>query len=105
MFIEIYQTTTGRRPFVDWLNSLADVRTQARVEARIRRLSISHWGDHKRLGDGITELRLDFGPGYRVYCSKVDQTLVILFVGGDKSSQRRNIETTRRYLRDYQERP
>ena len=104
MRIEIYQQRSGHQPFVQWLYSLRDVKTQARVESRVRRLSLDHWGDHKNLGGGIIELRLDFGPGYRVYCSRVGEATVILLAGGDKSSQQRDIDKARRYLTDYRER-
>ena len=104
MRIEIYQEKSGHKPYVAWLYSLKDIRTQARIESRVRRLSLGHWGDHKILGGGIAELRLDFGPGYRVYCSRVRDATVILLAGGDKSSQQRDIEKARRYLADHTER-
>ena len=103
MRIEIYQQSSGRQPFVEWLYTLKNVKTQARIESRVRRLSLDHWGDHKHLGDGIIELRLDFGPGYGVYCSRVGDTTVILLAGGDKGTQRQDIAKAERFLNDYRE--
>lgn len=77
--------------FSDWLKSLRDVRAQARIEIRIARVELGNLGDAKFF-DSIGELRVDFGPGYRVYFVKRGNTVVILLCGGDKSSQKKDIE-------------
>lgn len=104
MQVEIYETARDSRPFIDWLYSLKDLRTQARIEARVRRLSLGQWGDHKPVGKGVIELRLYFGPGYRIYCGRSGITIIVLLLGGDKGSQKADIETAKRYLSDYKER-
>ena len=78
--------------FAIWLDRLRDQRAIARIQIRIRRLSIGNAGDVKPVGDGVSELRIDYGPGYRVYFTKRGLLLVILLCGGDKDSQPRDIE-------------
>lgn len=102
--VEIYEDRNGKRPFAAWFSSLRDIKTQARVESRLRRLTLGNFGDHKLIGHGIIELRLDFGPGYRVYCSRRGNTIVLLLCGGDKSTQQQDIEKAKAYLADYGER-
>jgi putative addiction module killer protein len=77
--------------FARWLAGLPDRRAIARINARIRRLSLGNPGDVKPVGEGVSEMRIDYGPGYRVYFVQRGQGLVILLAGGDKSSQRRDI--------------
>jgi putative addiction module killer protein len=81
--IEIRQTVE----FADWLDKLKDTNAVGRILVRIRRLSLGNPGDVKPVGEGVSEIRIDYGPGYRVYYLKRGQTLVILLCGGDKSSQ------------------
>lgn len=78
--------------FASWIDSLKDVVGRARILARIRRLGDGNPGDHRNLSDGISELRVDVGPGYRVYYTQRGKQWVILLVGGDKGSQQRDIE-------------
>ena len=77
---------------------------QARVEARLRRLSLGFLGDHRQVGGGVFELRLDFGPGFRIYFARLGHSIILLLCGGDKSSQKRDIEQAKAYLADYKER-
>lgn len=77
--------------FKDWLDSLADLHGRARIQARIRRLGEGNPGQHRALPNGISELKVDVGPGYRVYYTQRKNKLIILLVGGDKSSQRSDI--------------
>ena len=86
--IEIRQTET----YFQWFDSLRDRQARARINARIRRLSLSNFGDVKPIGEGVSELRIDFGPGYRVYFVQRGQTLVVLLAGGDKRTQDRDIK-------------
>lgn len=76
----------------DWINELADRTARARIQVRVDRLVHGNPGDHRRLTHGVSELRIDFGPGYRVYYTQRESELVILLVGGDKSSQPRDIQ-------------
>ncbi|MAY26372.1 MAG: addiction module antitoxin RelB [Polycyclovorans sp.] len=77
--------------FDRWLDGLRDRRAKARIEVRLRRLSLGNPGDVKSVGDGILELRIDHGPGYRVYFMRRGVLLVVLLCGGDKSSQQKDI--------------
>ena len=78
--------------FSDWINSLRDLRAVARIDARIGRLRLGNFGDAKSVGDGVSEPRIDYGPGYRVYFTRRGETVVILLCGGAKQSQVRDIE-------------
>lgn len=88
----------------EWIAGLGDDRTEARILARIERLSSGNVGDRKALGGGLSELRIDTGPGYRVYCAMVGRTCVLLLCGGDKRKQVADIRRAREYFNDYLER-
>jgi len=88
----------------DWLARLADLQAKARILARIDRLAVGNFGDSKPLRGGISELRIDWGPGYRVYYALVGRTCVLLLCGGDKRKQSTDIQRAIEYLRDYHER-
>lgn len=77
--------------FHDWLASLHDLRGRARILDRLLRVADGNFGDTKPVGDGVSELRMPFGPGYRVYFKRAEQAVILLLAGGDKSSQRRDI--------------
>jgi len=102
--IREYVTSQGHAPFGVWLLSLKDLKTRARIRVRLDRLSLGLLGDCKSLGQGLQELRVDFGPGYRIYFGQDGSQLVILLCGGDKSTQKRDIEKARAYWKDYLER-
>jgi putative addiction module killer protein len=86
--------------FVRWLDRLRDIRARARVLVRIERIVAGNFGDSKPVGQGISELRIDYGPGYRVYFTKRGQRIVILLVGGDKSGQAADIKTAIRLAKN-----
>lgn len=90
-----YQTPDGQTPFRDWLTGLKDKRAMAKVLSRLATVRAGSMGDCKSLDGGLYELRIDFGPGYRVYFGQDGQTLVILLCGGDKSSQAKDISKAR----------
>jgi putative addiction module killer protein len=94
--VEIHKTET----FVRWLDGLRDIQARARVQARIERLVVGNPGDVQPVGEGVTELRINYGPGYRVYYKKRGRELVILLAGGDKSTQARDIKTALRLARE-----
>jgi putative addiction module killer protein len=99
-----YVDARGRCPLDAWLFALKDFHGRARIEVRIRRLSLGLQGDWKPVGDGVREMRIPVGPGYRVYYAWDGPRIVVLLAGGDKSSQRRDIERARHYWRDYRDR-
>jgi putative addiction module killer protein len=86
--------------FIKWLKGLKDITGKARIETRIARLGMGRPGDVKPARDGVSEMRIDCGPGYRVYFTKRGFTLIILLAGGDKSTQDRDIETAIRMARN-----
>ena len=82
--------------FAAWLDNLRDIRARARVLIRIERLALGHSGDVKSVGDGVCEMRIDYGPGYRVYFKKCGREIIILLAGGDKRTQVGDIKTALR---------
>jgi len=101
--IREYLSRDGRKPFREWLESLSSA-VAARVQARIFRVEQGNLGDFKAVGHGVCELRLAFGPGYRVYFGFYGKEVIILLAGGDKRSQKRDITRARQYWLDYQSR-
>ena len=99
--IRVYQTSSGREPFNEWLISIRDIETQARIRARLERLEDGNLGDYQSVGEGVFELRIPFGAGYRIYFGQIDNTIILLLCGGDKSSQRRDIERAKTYWLEY----
>ncbi len=94
--IEIRKTET----YTKWFNSLRDIRARARILVRIERLVAGNPGDVKPVGEGVSELRINYGPGYRVYYIKHRREIVILLAGGDKHTQIRDIKTALRLARN-----
>jgi putative addiction module killer protein len=99
-----YQTRDGTIPFAEWLDDIRDKKVVARILARLARVRQGNLGDCKGVGEGVSELRVDYGPGYRVYFAQKRQTLVILLCGGDKRTQERDIQRAKQYWQDYIER-
>ncbi len=86
--------------YIKWLDGLRDVRARARVLVRVERLAAGNPGDVRPVGEGVSELRIDYGPGYRVYFRKQGRMIVVLLAGGDKRTQSRDIETALRLAKD-----
>ena len=99
-----YQLADQSTPVTDWLQDLRDMRARAQIEVRLRRVSAGNFGDCKTVGEGVSELRVDIGPGYRVYHARHGQTLVILLCGGDKASQQHDIIRAKDYWADWKRR-
>jgi putative addiction module killer protein len=95
-----YATDDGHSPFRTWLESLGAA-TKARVQARVFRFELGNLGDHKSVGGGVWEARLQFGPGYRIYFAKDGTTIILLLTGGDKATQRKDIDRARIYWARY----
>ncbi len=98
----IYADQEGREPFIKWLNGLRDKQSRKRIETRLLRLEQGNYGDCEPVGDGVSELRMFFGPGYRVYFGEDAGNIVVLLCGGDKKSQTQDIETAKTYWKEYQ---
>jgi len=94
--IEVRQTEAYGR----WISRLRDRQARARINIRVRRLSLGNFGDVRTIGGGVSEIRIDYGPGYRVYFTRRGSALVVLLAGGDKSSQRRDIARARDLARE-----
>jgi putative addiction module killer protein len=106
MVIEIrrYTTAGGRDIFGEWLANLGDLKARARIAVRIDRLAGGNFGDWNSIGEGLHELRIDYGPGYRVYYGKIETARVLLLCGGDKRKQSADIKKARAYWKDYKKR-
>ncbi|MEG4852081.1 type II toxin-antitoxin system RelE/ParE family toxin [Microcoleus sp. B5-D4] len=102
--IRRYIISDGRVPFAEWIDSLRDRNTRAKINNRLRRVSLGNLGDYRSVGGGVFELRIDWGPGYRVYFGQIGLTIVLLLCGGDKSTQDRDILKAKEYWAEYEER-
>ena len=98
----LYEDEYGNKPYSEWFTSLKDVTGKKRIGARIRRLEAGLYGDCEPVGEGVSELRMFFGPGYRVYFGEEAGNIVILLLGGDKSTQTQDIQTAQGYWKEYQ---
>ncbi|WP_202303393.1 type II toxin-antitoxin system RelE/ParE family toxin [Dryocola clanedunensis] len=98
-----YRDNNGKEPYTEWMKKLRkkDVRAAAKIDIRVARAETGNFGDHKFERDGVWELRVDYGPGYRVYYSVVQGEIVLLLIGGDKSSQHKDLEKAAANLQDY----
>ncbi|WFU67066.1 MULTISPECIES: type II toxin-antitoxin system RelE/ParE family toxin [Bradyrhizobium] len=94
--IQVVQTDA----FAQWLNSLADIKAVARIGARIRRLELGNPGDVKSVGEGVSEMRIDYGPGYRVYFTRRGKTIVLLLCGGDKRTQSKDVKAAQKMVKE-----
>jgi putative addiction module killer protein len=104
MEVRHYVTRAGKDVIDDWLSKLADTRAQAKIASRINRLAAGNFGDCKPLRQGLCEMRIDWGPGYRVYYATLGSVCVLLLCGGDKQKQSSDIDRALEFLRDYKER-
>lgn len=87
-----YQARNGRFPFQEWMERLRDIQAKTRISARLRQLEDGNMGDAKPVGEGVVELRINIGAGYRIYCGRYGQHWIVLLCGGDKSSQAKDID-------------
>jgi len=102
--VDYYKTPEGKAPFKDWLEALRDVNGRAKIRVRLDRARLGNLGDHKPVDEGVWELRIDYGPGYRVYFAKEGNRLILLLIGGDKGTQKRDIALAASYLQDHRRR-
>ena len=102
--LRYYQTSAFEQPFVEWLRGLNDRQARTRIEARLARVAVGNLGDVEPVGEGVMELRIDWGPGYRVYFGRIGQVVVLLLCGGDKRTQQRDIKHAKAYFEDFKAR-
>jgi len=102
--IDYFVAGSGRKPFREWLEGLKDVTGRAKIRIRLDRARLGDLGDNRSVGEGVRELRIDYGPGYRIYFALDGNRLVLLLLGGEKSSQARDIARAKEYWREYQRR-
>lgn len=100
--IRFYITATGKRIFADWQNGLRNAKAKAAVIRRLNRIEQGNFGDHKHLRDGVYELRIDVGAGYRAYYAIAGKEVVLLLCGGDKRTQSSDIDRACAYWNDWQ---
>lgn len=98
--VKIAQLSNGKSPFIDWLES-SDKVTKSRVQSRLTRLLENNFGDHKKIDNEISELRLKFGSGYRIYYAEIDNIVVLLITGGNKSTQSKDIQKAKEILQEW----
>lgn len=102
--VDLYVTEDDACPFERWLESLRDRQARARIKKRLDRIGLGNLGDFKSVGEGVMELRIDYGPGYRIYCAQFGATIILLLYGGDKSTQDQDILKAKQYWIDFQNR-
>ncbi len=96
-----YKTPSGRIPFDEWISDISEA-SQARIDAYIQRVAMGAARKAtKPVGNGVFEIKLDFGPGYRVYFGEIGRSMILLLIGGDKSSQSKDIERAKEFWRNY----
>ena len=99
-----YRRDDGREPFSEWLNGLRDKVAQARIRVRLRQVQAGNFGDCEPVGEGVIELRVHVGAGYRVYCGRHGKTVVLLLCGGDKGSQTADIKRAKELWSEWKRR-
>lgn len=99
--IQRYVTPEGGIPFDEWFYALRDAKTKTRINKRLDRVSCGNLGDYRSVGEGVCELRIDYGSGYRVYFGQIGSTIVLLLCGGDKSTQDQDIRRAIEYWTNY----
>lgn len=102
--LRTYRTETGKDPFTEWLGSLKDITGRAQITNRLNRAALGNYGDCEPVGEGIHELRIHFGPGYRVYFSEQRDTILLLLLGGSKRTQKQDIKKAKQYWAEFRER-
>ena len=102
--IDMYDTPLGRVPFEEWVRGLRDVQARARIRTRLARVRLGNIGDAHPVGGGVRELRIDYGPGYRVYYARSGTATLLLLCGGEKNTQDGDIRQAQAYWTEYQQR-
>jgi len=93
----------GNSPIEAWIKGIRDTQTRQRIQARLDRIERGNLGEYRNIGEGVSEFKMDFGAGYRIYFARTGATLIVLLVGGDKSTQDNDIKTARQLWKDYRD--
>lgn len=102
--IKRYIQLDGKNPFAEWFDSLRDDKVKTIIDKRLLRVNSGNLGKYRSVGEGVCELKIDFGPGYRIYFAQIGTTIVLLLCGGDKSTQDEDICRAIEYWKDYRKR-
>jgi len=102
--IRTYRTKTGKDPFTNWISNLKDIIGRAQITNRINRAARGNYGDCEPVGDGIFELRIHYGPGYRIYFTEQAGTILLLILGGSKRTQKQDIKKAKEFWNEFRER-
>lgn len=102
--ITYYLTDAGKKPFKEWLDGLNDIKARQKIRIRLDRVRLGNLGNNRTLGDGVFELKIDYGPGYRVYYALDGKAVVLLLIGGNKSTQGEDIEQAKTYWMEHKRR-
>lgn len=102
--LRVYRTRDGKEPFTDWLLLLKDKIVRAQIRNRLNRIALGNYGDYKSIGEGVYESRIHYGAGYRLYFAEQSRTLVLLLIGGNKSTQAKDIIKAKQYWKEIKER-
>lgn len=102
--LHYYATDDGKVPFRDWLHSLNDISGRAKIRIRLDRVRLGNLGDSRSVGEGVYELRVDYGPGYRIYFAREGEHIILLLMGGDKSTQTKDIAKAKSFREDWKRR-
>ena len=100
----IYEDPSGKAPYSEWLKGLRDKRAAAKIDIRIERIKLGNLGFWQPVGGGVGELKIDYGPGYRVYFGQIGSTIVVLLNGGDKKTQIKDIPKAKEFWQDFKKR-
>jgi putative addiction module killer protein len=102
--LEHYVTIKGKKPFKDWLDGLKDVSARAKIRVRLDRVRLGNMGDARSVGEGVSELKVDYGPGYRIYFSREGDRIVLLLLGGVKARQAKDIIKAKEFYIEHKRR-
>ncbi len=102
--LKVYETPNGAQPLMDWLRELRDQKARTAIRMRLDRMQLGNFGHCEPVGEGVSEMKVDLGPGYRVYFGMIGRTIVLLLCGGDKKSQDKDIRRALDFFRDHKQR-
>lgn len=102
--LKVYETPSGAQPLMDWLRELRDQKARTAIRMRLDRMQLGNFGYCEPVGEGVSEMKVDLGPGYRVYFGMIGRTIVLLLCGGDKKSQDKDIRRALDFFRDHKQR-